>query len=670
MNTVTASGGQPNGSKLVFEIALDPSCSDGKQWAEEQCKGAERLDPDASEFEKRKYQEYLLKLGSLLRNEFMVPKDRAARGRNYILKQLPQHYHIRRKARSKVEKDKKEKYDFYIYGHPTSDRSGNPRSYASPNEFFHHLIWLIGGSGDTGNCACKLCNKSAKHEPESLKARITAASVTVLANTPSAAQTPPTAAPSGTSPALQATSMRRTTSTSSATARPTAVQKPSVQSLGAPTVSQPQAVQSLGAPAVSHTQAVQSLGAPTVPHTQAVQSLGAPAVPHTQAVQSLGAPAVPHTQAVQSLGAPAIAQTQAAAVAPHPAALAAAFPASFSSTAPSQTQAPALVDEPVIFREGEVVWYKHNNAWRIGVVLKLVTSDDTPQTQAKCLVKPLAHAALQIESVLKVETDLRPFLAFSVPPVNMKELQNVRMSQVDWARIQAQYAGADRQKQEIVGLEASKKAVVEIDKSYSTFNAFPLNPAEPTKQRVGGIFLGAERIAINEAVRIRLAPEEIDATWIKGLPIVMVARDIYITSDSLHFSGDIYRLEETANQQLPSEQGQLPAAMLQEQQFRNAVNKRPGSHFRWVLVQQNKDKPEAVIRGRFYESSKLMPILDRERFQAALSRGVVEDAGTYLNNRLDSAGNYIGRCKNRIEALSTSVPAGFSLSLGQGIVED
>lgn len=252
----------------------------------------------------------------------------------------------------------------------------------------------------------------------------------------------------------------------------------------------------------------------------------------------------------------------------------------------------------------------------------------------------------------------------------MKEIQGLRMSQVDWEAIQTQYAGSDRQKQEIVGLEASKMAVVEVDKSYSTFNTIASNPADPTQQKVGGVFLGAERISVNEAVRFRLAPNEINPTWIKGLPVVMVLRNIYVATDGLHFLGDIYRLEETANQQPLPNQGYLPATMIREQQFRSEVRRRAGTRFDWVLVQQNQDKSETAIRGRFYETSKLMPILDAARFQAALSRSVVEDIQGYLNNHLDSIGSYMGRRKNRVETLSSAVPAGFFLNLGPGIVED
>lgn len=63
---------QPNPSKQVFEFALRTTCSDGKLWPEEQYKAAERLSPDDSEIDKRKYQEFLLKLGGLLRDQFLI----------------------------------------------------------------------------------------------------------------------------------------------------------------------------------------------------------------------------------------------------------------------------------------------------------------------------------------------------------------------------------------------------------------------------------------------------------------------------------------------------------------------------------------------------------------------------------------------------------------------
>lgn len=253
--------------------------------------------------------------------------------------------------------------------------------------------------------------------------------------------------------------------------------------------------------------------------------------------------------------------------------------------------------------------------------------------------------------------------------VNMREIQGMRMSQINWHQI-SQYAGNDRQKHEMVALEASKLAVAEINDSYSTFNNYPINPADPNRQIVGGLFLGAERISVNEAIRYRLRPNENNPTWIKSLPVVMHLREIYVAPDGLHFVGDIYRLEERAIQQPMPTQGPLPAAMIREQQFRSEVKKRAGTRFDWVIIAQNQDRDETAVRGRFYEAAKLLPIIDMGNFQAALSRGVVSDVQSYLNTRLEAPSTTPDRRKrNRREALSTAVPDGFFLSFGPDIRE-
>lgn len=82
---------------------------------------------------------------------------------------------------------------------------------------------------------------------------------------------------------------------------------------------------------------------------------------------------------------------------------------------PEPTLSQSQQDESIIFRVGEAVWYKNNNAWRLGIVLKTVAADIATGTPSKSLVKPLAHAFIQVDTVLKTEVDMRPFLTFSVP---------------------------------------------------------------------------------------------------------------------------------------------------------------------------------------------------------------------------------------------------------------
>jgi hypothetical protein len=82
----------------------------------------------------------------------------------------------------------------------------------------------------------------------------------------------------------------------------------------------------------------------------------------------------------------------------------------------------------------------------------------------------------------------------------------------------------------------------------------------------------------------------------------------------------------------------------------------------WKLISVQARLDIAEIKGRWYESSILFPILqDPATFKQALSRGDISDAGTWMNARGDSSGaaNVAGNRKSeRVEALGRAVPLG------------
>ncbi|KAK7956281.1 uncharacterized protein PG986_005503 [Apiospora aurea] len=336
---------------------------------------------------------------------------------------------------------------------------------------------------------------------------------------------------------------------------------------------------------------------------------------------------------------------------------------------------PAMVTQPddkAVFREGEAVWFLTNPTWRLGIVLQKLPPA-TQDGRLRYMIKQLAHSLLQLEAHLRPENEMRPFLAFSVPAVNLPELQNTWVRNAPWSQIVAKYAGDNPTRQELVGVEGSKKALIEIDHSYSLFNVMLDSRSSGGKLVVQGIFLGAERINVGEAVRIRLTPQEMNPAWPKNMPILMVLKEIFTAksgeTDGLFFSGDIYRLEEITRQQPVVEQTEIPSAMFKEKVFRDGIRAAAGTHFQWVPVLQNVTKDETVIRGRFYETSRLMAILDQNKFDAALAKGEVEDVQAYLNNRADSKGVYVGRKQNRLEMLAGAVPDDFVLPLPASIQE-
>ncbi|KAI1081823.1 hypothetical protein F5B20DRAFT_579148 [Whalleya microplaca] len=341
---------------------------------------------------------------------------------------------------------------------------------------------------------------------------------------------------------------------------------------------------------------------------------------------------------------------------------------------PATSTLPPQNDETVLFKVGEVVWYKNSNTWRIGIVLKVVAADPATSTPPKNLINPLAHPYLPTSNVVKPDPDMRPFLAFSVPAVNptLQHLGDQPMESIDWQNVQAQLAGEDQHKREVLGLEASKIAASRIDHSYSLFNPASNLQDASGRQNFGGVFLGAEKVGIYEAVRIRLEPQEENPSWNKQLPIVMALKEIFIETSSdgerLFFQGDIWRLEETASPNHVPNQDQLPLAMRREKAFRDEVKRSHGTHFDWVLVSSNVKRGEASIRGRFYESKKLGPIL-HDAWDKMLQAGHIPGIQASLNNRFDSRGPYIGRKKSRAVTVLGAVGPNFILPVGPGVVE-
>ncbi|KAK7927231.1 hypothetical protein PG985_004229 [Apiospora marii] len=568
-----------SGTSDAYPFKLDPGSSDGKAWADSDFNSGHQILPE----DDKRYIAWLFRLGSLLRDQFLPGPEH--QDRVYFLEKLPDHYHIRCKTAQN-------RLDYYLYGYPHGNK---PKAFRSPNDFFPHLLWIVGGNKDKGLCSCQLCNpEQAKPSwwPQPAPAPAPSTSSTIAAPKGGSSISTGTAA-------VSATPMSRTASASSTVSKPAPAVKAGQQPMSAPAPAQPKTI-----------------------------------------------PGPVSTDPSTHIQNPVLAGNQVMAT-PQP-------------------------EDKAVFREGEAVWFLTNPTWRLGIVLQKLPAE-TPEGRLRYMIKQLAHSLLQLETHLRPENEMRPFLAFSVPAVNLPELQHTWVRNALWSQIVAKYAGDNPSRQELVGVEGSKKALIEIDHSYSLFNVISDSRPSGGKLSVRGIFLGAERINVGEAVRIRLTPQEMNPAWPKNMPTLMVLKEIFTAKsgeiDGLFFSGDIYRLEEIPRQQPAIEQPQIPPAMFNEKAFRDEVRAAAGTHFQWVPILQNVTKDETVIRGRFYETSRLMAILDQNKFDAALAKGEVEDVQAYLNNRADSKGVYVGRKKSRLEMLAGAVPANFVLPLPATIQE-
>ncbi|RWA09074.1 hypothetical protein EKO27_g6037 [Xylaria grammica] len=331
----------------------------------------------------------------------------------------------------------------------------------------------------------------------------------------------------------------------------------------------------------------------------------------------------------------------------------------------SQRSYPIAHDHDALFRAGEVVWYKNNNSWRVGMIL---TSKPTLS------IIPFSHPLYRTQEVVKEETDIRPFLAFSIPQINngLQEFKGLALAQIDWQALQERFGThTDPSRREGLAIEATKLAALRVDQCYSTFN--PIRESVQNYDVFGGIFLGAEKICVGEAVRIILPREQQDPALEKGMPIVMVVKRIFVSREGggLMFEGSLWKLQHATLAQQPQtpNQAQLPAALRGEKEFRDGILQGRGWRVQWVLLNQNLSLDESAIRGRFYETQRLTPILNPAKYQDMLRQQHVEDIQTLLNNRGDSNGPRVGRVPNRAQAVAGAVPHGISASLGPDVVE-
>jgi hypothetical protein len=291
---------------------------------------------------------------------------------------------------------------------------------------------------------------------------------------------------------------------------------------------------------------------------------------------------------------------------------------------------------------------------------------------------------------------MRPFLTFSVPGISMDELKGKSFTEIDWANFVSrcsQEADPTRRamRMQMIGLEASKMAAKTINDSFSTFNKLSAEGVATTADgrnyaKYTGVYFGAEMVRVGDPVRVTTsAPGPGSSAAIDpalgGAPAdapppgVMLVSEVGVTSNGvLQFKGNVYRVVRAAlpvapNTMVPPET--LGAAFLEEQAIRNQIEPEKGrAVWGWILVERDATRAEGEVHGRFYVTHKLMSIIDRERFEQSVQKGVVEDAQTFLNNRQHSGlGTYIAvRRETRAATIGAAAPVTFKAPLG--MVED
>lgn len=335
-----------------------------------------------------------------------------------------------------------------------------------------------------------------------------------------------------------------------------------------------------------------------------------------------------------------------------------------------------------MYRPGEVVWFSRVQAWGLGVVLRRWKSS---AGQVSYTVQPLSYPGGPSVAVTKTsEFDMRPWLAWSVPAFTHPGLNTVnelpRFDTIDWNALRRGVYGTGGD----LEVDGSILAAKSIDSTYTPLGQTQSSEVEPgtTETRYEGMYLGGEKIWVGEPVR--LAPGS--GTDVLVIHSIVERRKTaamtgQIIQQSAYLVGDHYSLvniqhndPNTPTPAAPNMNPHLPERLTQDLAYRNAQSihvKRVASYWKLVRNQAQVDLPS--IKGRWYEASILLPILQGQQvFDSMLAKGDVQEASLWMNSRGDcqnanrpvnapKLGNQNFRKPTRREALGHAIPAGVEI---------
>ena len=242
--------------------------------------------------------------------------------------------------------------------------------------------------------------------------------------------------------------------------------------------------------------------------------------------------------------------------------------------------------------------------------------------------------------------------------------QNLSYDQVDWDRVvRGDFGHGD------ATVDGSILAAKAIDGSYSLFDRAENALAGPGEVHYNGMFLGAEKIWVGEPVRLRVLDDKVIMVLIIQK---LIERTTPPSTSNVTFIGDIYKLNEMPTpykNQSEWPTPALPPRMVADVRFRNEVADmaKRGVWYEWQLLEPAARRGIPDIKGRWYETRTLLPILimgGRATFQKALSTGDIDDVSKHMNGRGDNSTLNGQRKKNRKDTLGRAVPAEFKVSRG------
>lgn len=333
-----------------------------------------------------------------------------------------------------------------------------------------------------------------------------------------------------------------------------------------------------------------------------------------------------------------------------------------------------------LFRPGELAWFNRGNAWGLCVILKrTLTRDHQNHDRAKYLIQPLSHPLNHPPTrIIESEDGLRPWLAWSPPsPTHpgLASTPNVTYATVDWKGLASgRFGHGDAE------VDGSIFAAKAVDDSFTLFEPLANNTVTTGERIYNGLYLGGEKLWTGEPVRLRLGSGH-DIMVVHAIIERLKPGSTSTSSASILLAGDIYRFSTLQLQPgvEPPDNRHLPIRLRQDMEYRNRATipaKRTLSY--WKLAQAQTRVSATDVKGRWYESSTLLPILKGPAdFSRDLQRGEFGDAGQWMNARGDCNAAGAGpprlgaRHVDRLDAFGRSIPPGTRISRGlDGPAED
>ena len=590
----------------------------------------------------------------------LLPRDTDV-GKNrpdeqFILADFPENYRLFEHHRASGDRN-----DAYLYGYPRGERV---QRYRSPADFLPHLLWLgTNPTADYDECSCKLCvpddylkASDELHvltlEINRLRARSELSQADGSLGGKSTGIKEEKGKAAGGNPALVKVRMNESVGISHAKATQVKEEKSAIVDRNPAVI----------IPRISTSQAHASFT------ESASRPISEPAVSRTAPTSTSAFIRSPSMTAPQFVGSR-----------PLPPML-------------SEEQRLDAESEKLIFRPGELVWNDRSEgqatSWGLSVITarSLIRSPHSSQLYPHYTVQPLSHPYHSPPAItLTQPAFLRPFLAWSTPKLTHEYLRThaVTYSEVDWLGILNNlYGEGDAQ------VDGSILGAKAIDASYTLIQSLTTpnasNPFQPT--HYNGIFLGAEKIWLGETLRLHPIGSNSDEETDPDIQTIMILHQLTSTplrrptavgkTHDIHITGDIYLFRTTPllpTSVPPQANPHLPRRLVADLAARNSASRSHAKHPQTtacVLAHSQLRLPISQVKGRWYESSLLLPMLQgKEEFQRKFARGQMDDVGRLLNPRgLGMEGEV--RVEERVRAFGQAVPRGVIVRARTEVVEE